>query len=149
MNQTLSAAVQAFAPPILWNALQRRRGRAGNFPWRESGFMATCANAEPLLTGKFAALYAKYGPLDRVSPSEKNRYRNYNVCCFANLCRDVPGDFVCAGVSWGVMPRMVFDFVDFASLDKTLHLIDPFEGSIATTGAHAQSFNSDPDYVLR
>jgi len=60
-----------------------------------------------------------------------------------------PGDFVYAGVSWGVTPCMVFELLDFASLGKTLHLIDPFEGTIATTGAHAQTFNGDPDYVLR
>jgi hypothetical protein len=149
MNPRLSAAIQAFTPPIVWNALQRRRGRAGIFPWREFGFMATWANAEPLLEGKLAALYAKYGPLDPISPPEKNLYRSYNLCCFANLCREVPGDFVCAGVSWGVMPRIVFDFVDLASLGKVLHLIDPFEGTIASTGRHAHTFNSDPDYVLR
>jgi hypothetical protein len=67
MNPRLSAAIQAFTPPIVWNALQRRRGRAGIFPWREFGFMATWANAEPLLEGKFAALYAKYGPFRATS----------------------------------------------------------------------------------
>jgi hypothetical protein len=72
MNPRLSAAIQAFTPPIVWNALQRRCGRAGIFPWREFGFMATWANAEPLLEGKFAALYAEYGPLDPISPREKN-----------------------------------------------------------------------------
>jgi hypothetical protein len=47
------------------------------------------------------------------------------------------------------MPRIVFDFVDLASLGKVLHLIDPFEGTIASTGGHAHTFNSDPDYLLR
>ena len=149
MNQTLSAAVQSITPPIVWNAYQRMRGRAGKFPWREFGFMATTANTKPLLEG-FATLYAKYHPLDPFPSPEKNCYRNYNVCFFAGLCRHVPGDFVCAGVSYGVTPRIVFDFVDFSSLGKTLHLIDPFEGIVSNrSSAVSEVFNRDPDYVLR
>lgn len=150
MNQTLSAAVQSVAPPVIWNALQRLRGHAGKFPQREFGNMATCANAGPLLEGQFAELYAKYRPLDRFLAPEVWRYRLYNVCFFARLCRQIPGDFVCAGVSWGVAPRMVFDFTDFPTLGKTLHLIDPFEGIVSNDSDKiSERYNRDPDYVLR
>jgi hypothetical protein len=150
MNQTLSAAVQSVTPPIIWNMLQRMRGRGQKFMWREFGNVATCTNSTPLLEGKFAELYAKYQTLDPFIPPEQWRYRIYNVCYFADCCRQVPGDFVCAGVSWGVAPRIVFDFVDFPTLGKTLHLIDPFEGIVSNDGSKVSDrFNREPDYVLR
>ncbi len=150
MNQKLSAAVQSVTPPIIWNMLLRLRGHGQKFPWREFGNVITCTNSKPLLEGKFAKLYAQYRPLDPFIPPEVWRYRLYNICFFADCCRQVPGDFVCAGVSWGVAPRIVFDFVDFPTLGKTLHLIDPFEGIVSNdNGKISDRFNRDPDYVLR
>ena len=112
--------------------------------------MRTCANTKPLLEGKFDELYSRYRTLDPYESSDRWRYRIYNVCYFADLCSRVPGDFVCAGVSWGVAPRIVFDFVNFANLGKTLHLIDPFEGIVANdSNKIAKKYNCDPDYVLR
>ena len=149
MKQVLSIAVQAITPPIVWNALQRLRRLPQRHVWREFGAMQTCAGAKPLLHGKFADLYKKYQPLDPFTGFNVNRYRLYNVCHFAHLCRQIPGDFVSAGVSWGVAPRMVFDFVDFPSLGKTLHLIDPFEGIVSSGPKINPNFNRDPEYVLR
>jgi hypothetical protein len=76
------------------------------------------------------------------------RYRFYNICMTALSCRNVPGDFVCIGVDYGVAPRMVYDFLDFATLGKTLHLVDPFnaiwDAASQTTRPY---YNTDPDYV--
>lgn len=150
MNQKLSVAAQSILPPIIWNALQRARGRAAISPWREFGHAATTANAMPILQGEFAGLYEKYQPLDPHVRKESWRYRLYNVASFARLCRSVPGDFVCAGVSWGIAPRIVFDYVDFLTLGKTMHFIDPFEGIVANDSAAVSPiYNQDPDYVLR
>ncbi len=150
MNQTLSALVQSLAPPIIWNAYQRGRRRAITSPWREFGFMGTFSGCKPLLEGRFADLYVKYRSLNRQIDPEAYRYRVYNICFFAALCRHVPGDFVCAGVSHGVTPRIVFDYVDLQGLGKTLHLIDPFEGVVSIkSGVVAKNNNLDADYVLR
>jgi len=150
MNQTLSNFVQSLAPPVIWNAYQRSRRRAVNSPWREFGFMGTSANSKPLLEGKFAELYVKYRSLNPIIDQETYRYRIYNICFFADLCRHVPGDFVCAGVSHGVTPRIVFDYVDLPSLGKTLRLIDPFEGIVSNkSSALSTNYNLDPNYVLR
>ena len=52
-----------------------------------------------------------------------------------------------AGVSFGVSPRIVYDFVNVEVLGKTLHLIDPFD---ATTGSGIKpSYNTDPELVRR
>lgn len=150
MNQTISKLVQAVAPPAIWNAYLRLRGRGSVYPWREFGNVMTRANAKPLLEGRYAELYEKYYRLDPFLPIEITRYRNYNYCYFASLCRDVPGDFLCAGVSWGISPRIVFDFVEFPSLGKTLHLVDPFEGIVANNSDRvSERYNRDPDYVLQ
>jgi hypothetical protein len=46
--------------------------------------------------------------------------------------------------------KMVYEFVKFPTLNKTLHLIDPFEGIVGNdTGGVATNYNFDPDYVLR
>jgi hypothetical protein len=150
MNQKFSAVVQSFTPPIIWNLYQSAHGRARNSPWSEFGNVSTCANVSPLLDGKFAELYEKYHKLDPFVPRDITRYRQYNICFFANLCRDIPGDFVCAGVSWGVAPRIVFEFTNFPSLGKALHLIDPFEGIVSNTSSKiSERFNRDPEYVRR
>jgi hypothetical protein len=150
MNGTLSTVVQSVTPPIVWNVYQRLRRRAIKSPWREFGQMATCARARPLLEGRFAELYARHRPLQPFGSHDTNQYRNYNVCYFAYYCRGVPGDYVCAGVSWGVMPRIVFDFVDFPKLGKTLHLVDPFEGIVSNESNQiAENYNRDPNFVIR
>ena len=149
MKKTLSAIAQSLAPPVLWKTYLRLRGLPGTSTWREFGNIITCTHSKPLLDGKFAELYEKYRKLDPFLPKEVWRYRLYNVAFFANLCRDIPGDFVCAGVSYGVAPRIVFDITDFPSLGKTLHLIDPFEGIVSNTSNKiSERYSRDPEYVL-
>jgi hypothetical protein len=148
MKQTVSAAVQAVTPPILWNAFQRFRGLGQRYPRLEFGQFSTIANAAPILEGRFAELFERYRALDPFEPPDRQRFVAYMICRFADLCRHVPGDFVCAGISFGIMPRILFDYVDFPSLGKTFHLIDPFEG-IGSHDRISARYNCDPDYVMR
>lgn len=137
-------------PPLLWNALMRLKGRT--MPQSDTRTMLEFrghrwpANAKPLYSGRFADLIERYSSLDPHTPIHVKRYRLYNVCKFAELCRNVPGYFICAGVSYGVAPRMVYDFVDFQSTGKTLHLIDAFSG-ITETGQTADFYNTDMGFV--
>jgi len=111
--------------------------------------MGTSANAKPLFEGRFAEIHERYRGLNPFT-GDAYRYLHYNVCYLASLCRHIPGDFVCAGVSFGATARIVYEFVDFPTLGKMLHLIDPFEGIVANDSARiAATFNRDPDYVLR
>ena len=150
MNQALSAFVQSLAPPVVWNAYLRLRGRPLTFPWLSFGTISTCVDTAPLLKGKFAEVYSKYHSLEPHVPIDVTRYRHYNICYFANLCREVSGDFLCAGVSWGLAPRVVYDFTNFSTLGKKLHLVDPFEGIVSERPNDiSPRYNRDPDYVLR
>ena len=99
------------------------------FPWREFGFVGTTANAEPLFTGRFAELYAKIQPLDPYHSAESTRYTFYNACVFAWLCRAVPGDFLCGGISWGVAARLIYELLSSRRLAK------PYTSSIRSTPA--------------
>lgn len=148
MKRTLSAAAYAITPPIIWNAYLRARGLVQTRPWQTFGNMQTCSDARPLTEGRFAELHDRYRSLSPFT-GDAYRYRHYNVCCLANLCRHIPGDFACAGVSFGATAKIVYDFVDFPTLGKTFHLVDPLEGVVDKFGRIAPNYNRDPEYVLR
>jgi hypothetical protein len=150
MNQKLSAAVYAVTPPILWNAYLRMRGFTQRHPWRQFSFMVTSANTAPLYEGRFAEIYDKYQTLDPHVARDSTRYLNYNICYFGSLCKDIRGDIAGAGISWGVAARVLFEYLDLPRLGKTLHLIDPFDGSVERTSTRrSQLYNTDAEYVRR
>jgi len=137
-------------PPALMDMVLRAFKKAGYPLLAQYGRMLTTTDTSPLHTGRFAELYEKNITLDPHISSDVIRYRLYNICKFANLCRDVPGDFICAGVSWGVSPKMVYDFVDLPSTGKRLHLIDRFDRSgPGRSGISSEGYNSDIEYVRR
>lgn len=116
--------IRQLMPPILFNLIKDRTNefidyqgvRTPHSPW-------------PMFNGKFAELYEKNYKLDPYVAKNITRYRLYNICMIADLCKKVPGDFLCAGVSFGVAPKMVFDYVDLNKHSKILHIIDPFMGT--------------------
>src|SRR5262249_41706879 len=149
IKRTLFQAAHAVTPPILWNAYLRARGLTQYHAWQQFKNVGTVADTKPLFSGRFAELHDRYKNLNPFS-GDSYRYLHYNVCYFASLCRHVPGDFVCQGVSFGATAKLVYEFVDLPALGKKLHLIDPFEGTTASNNPRiAENYNADPDYVLR
>jgi hypothetical protein len=149
MNQTLSTTLQLVCPPIIWNAYQKAHRRKHLSPWREFGVMGTCVDPSPMFSGKFGALYAKWKHVDPVVNPEGVRYLNYTCCHLANACRNVPGDFLYAGVSHGFGAKLVYEFTDGCA-GKTFHLVDPFDASLSRADRRkAPSYNSDIDYVRK
>ena len=158
----LLAIARQLIPPRVWEAgkrvLRRRSAiRAAAQASRGDGYrsktyqgVVTRHNARPLHVGRFAELYERRQPLDPHVPLDTTRYRIYNVCTFARLCRHVPGDFLVAGVSFGVAPRVVYDYVDFSSLGKTFHFVDPFLGirTVAEPRKLAK-YNDNFEYVRK
>lgn len=147
IKRKLSRIVRSVTPLPVWNAYLRARGQEQVHSWRTFGNIATTADPRRMFEGRFAELYAKYSSLDPNVDPEKTRYVHYCNCFFASLCCHVPGDFVCAGISYGVGAKLIFEFTDFVGLGKTLHLIDPFEG--ISVGGIADNYNRDPEYVRR
>jgi hypothetical protein len=147
MNQKLSAAVQLVTPPIIWNTYQKLRGRRHLSPWREFGAMATCVDPAPMFSAKFGALYVKWQHLDPAIAPEGVRYLNYVCCHLANACRNVPGDFLYAGVSHGFGAKLLYEFTDGCA-GKTYHLVDPFDASVSRSDRRrAPTYNNSVDYV--
>jgi hypothetical protein len=89
MKRALSAAAYSITPPIIWNAYLRARGLRQTHPWREFGNMQTCMDTKPLVEGRFAELHDRHRELNPFG-GEVYRYRHYNVCYFASLCRYIP-----------------------------------------------------------
>jgi O-methyltransferase len=80
---------------------------------------------EPRFARAFAAaLETKHGvnfPL---------QWRTYIVCWLADHVKTLEGDFVECGVDTGAFSRAVVEYVDFKSTNKTIYLMDTFEGLV-------------------
>jgi hypothetical protein len=147
MRVAISRAAQRIAPPLIWDAYLRVRNLGRSRPWLYFRTMATCADTTALFRGKFAEMHDRYHKLSPLQ-GDSYRYLDYNSCFFANLCRNIPGDFVCAGVAFGGTAKIVYEFVDFPTLGKKFHLIDPFDAT-ADSGRASANYHTDPNYVLR
>jgi hypothetical protein len=148
MNQRLSIAVQQITPPFIWNAYQKARRRRHWSSWREFGLMGTAADPALLYSGRFGELCKKF---DKIEPCravrEGGRYQNYIWCFLAGLCREVPGDFLYAGVSFGLSAKLVYEFTD-ACAGKTFHLVDPFDAAVSRSDKRTSAkYNNSVDYV--
>ena len=109
--------------------------------------MRTVADPAPLFAGRFGATHNQYRTINPHYGPDTYRYRHYKVCYFANLCRDVPGDFLIAGVSFGATAKILYEFLSFPNLGKTLHLVDPFD---ARNDERSEvNYNRDADSVRR
>lgn len=61
--------------------------------------------------GAFGQAFARYASLDPHIPPEATRLRIYLASTFAERCVAFPGDFVFGGISYGVVPRVIYDLV--------------------------------------
>ena len=91
--------------------------------------LTTSNNADFIRDPKFAKAYAA---AVSTNPWEgfTLQWRVYIVCWFADMVKDLNGDFVECGVNTGAYARAVIDYVDFTSLNKTFYLFDTFEGLV-------------------
>jgi hypothetical protein len=150
LKRKLGNVALAVTPRPIWNVYLRARGLPQVRPERVFDHMRTIADPAPLLTGRFAAIQNKYNTVNPTYSPDTYRYRNYNACYFANLCRKVPGDFVIAGVSYGATAKVLYEFLDFPTLGKTLHLVDPFDAKNAVSDSRiADHYNQNDEYVRR
>jgi hypothetical protein len=130
-----------------WVTLPRRFLFARGYQHLSFLGVRTLNNPAPLYSGRFGALYERHHKLDPHFSADQLRYRVYNVCMVAWQCRNIPGDFLSAGVSYGVAQHMVYDFVDVPRLGKTLHMIDPFTGT--SPQGKRVIYNTDVNYIRR
>jgi hypothetical protein len=137
-------SLRDLAPPLLWNWYrQKRYGEEVRYANRRYHVMQTDYSAVPLHTGRYAEIFERAAPIDPNFSPELIRYRVYNICQAARWALRADGDFLCAGVSFGVAPRTVFEFLNFPATGRSYHLLDPFDP------AKSGPFNGDANLVLR
>jgi hypothetical protein len=109
--------------------------------------MASRADPTPMFSGRFGELYGKWRHLDPAVHPEGVRYINYVCCHLADACRDILGDFLYAGVSYGLGAKLVYEFTNHCA-GKTFHLVDPFDASLSLANKQrSATYNSSADYV--
>lgn len=96
--------------------------------------------------GRFAEIHDRHRRLNPFNSPNETRLRQYTACMFAEFSKEVPGDFLSAGISFGIAPRVIYDFVEFERLKKTYHFIDPFLGA-NYPGEGVNPYNTDFQFV--
>ncbi len=92
--------------------------------------LTTSNNADFIKEPRFAKAYAAAAA---TKPWEgfTLQWRTYIVCWFADYVKDLEGDYVECGVNTGAYSRALVDYINFKSLDKTIWLLDTYEGLVA------------------
>lgn len=98
--------------------------------------------------GRFAEIHDRHRKLNPFNNANDTRLRQYSACMYAEFSINVPGDFLSAGISFGVAPRVIYDFVEFDQIGKTYHFIDPFLGT-NYPGEGVNPYNTDFEFVRR
>ena len=143
IHQTAINLARAVTPPFLWDMARKLLKRSG--PTNYQG-VVTYHNMRWLHEGRFAEIYDSHSHLNPFNAPNETRLRQYFDCMFAEYAKGVPGDFLAAGISYGVAPRVIYDFVDFERFGKTYHFIDPFLG-INNPGEEIAPYNTDIELV--
>lgn len=89
--------------------------------------LATSNNCDFIIEPKFARAY---GAAAATNPWEgfTSQWRTYVVCWFADMVKDLEGDYVECGVYTGAYSRAVIEYIDFSKTHKTFYLLDTYEG---------------------
>lgn len=135
-------------PPALFEPLLRAAGKLpAPKPYRFARYhgMSTTCDAAPLHEGRFGEIFDAHWRRDPGLDANWGRYRTYNVAMLAASCKALAGDFVFAGISYGVTPRVVYDYVGD---EHAFYLIDPFTALNPLDKSGVSAFyNRDADRV--
>lgn len=148
-RQAMKGWLYEMTPPFLWRTLHKIFGyRSPEAAINYQG-VTTQHSMRSLHEGYFAQIYDKFRTLNPSNSEHLTRLRVYNACMFADFCKGIPGDFLSAGISYGVTPRVIYDFVDFGTLQKTYHFIDPFTGVNNPSKSKINIYNTDINFILK
>jgi hypothetical protein len=149
LRHTISLA-RELTPPALWRALKLLAGRRPRPPAVHYQGVITPHDMAVLHSGRFAERYDRHRQLDPHLEPNTTRMRHYNLACLARHALNAPGDFLFAGVSYGVAARVLYDFLDWPTRGRVMHLVDPFLGVRNMQEREPlDCYNTDADYVRR
>jgi O-methyltransferase len=89
--------------------------------------LVTCNNADFIKEPRFAQAYSVAAATNPWQGFTL-QWRVYVCCYFAELVKNLEGDYVECGVNTGAYSRAVIEYIDFNKLGKTFYLLDTFEG---------------------
>lgn len=76
------------------------------------------------------------------------RYRAYVGAIIAKMALKYSGDFCMVGVSWGILPRTVFNYCDLGNTQKKYYLMDKWDKSITSEDHNARdNYCGDFDWI--
>ena len=144
---SIRSNIKQFVPPIIFNLVKNFFAPTLSI-YQNINYqgVTTVHNMRCMHEGFFAKIYEQYRLLNPINTPEVTRLRHYFACMFAEWTKNIAGDFLTAGISYGVAPRVIYDFVDFSSLGKIWHFIDPFTGENVPKGYY---YNTDPEIVKK
>lgn len=144
----LKGLIKGVTPPFLLDSV--RKLLRTDLPRSAISYQGvyTQHNMRWLHEGRFAELHDRYRTLNPFNSLNESRLRQYYACMFAEFAKKVPGDFLSAGISFGVAPHVIYDFVNFETLDKNYHFIDPFL-AVNYPGGAQNPYNTDSESVRK
>jgi hypothetical protein len=136
-------------PPFVWRLAKRIAGRPDLPTLLDYQGVITPHNMEVLHRGHFAEAHDRYWRLDPHNDANNTRLRQYFAAWFAKRALGAGGDFLFAGVSYGVAPRVLYDYLNWQKQGRIMHLVDPFLGIFNRNGTKTEKYNTDPEFVRR
>lgn len=98
-------------------------------PLRTYQNVSTPYDMSDLHVGPFARAFdATYRDDRNILDSNALRLRAHFVVAFARWSLAAAGDFLSGGVSYAVMPKLLYDLLEFPTLGRRYHLVDPMIG---------------------
>ena len=91
--------------------------------------IVTCNNCDFIVDPDFSRAY-ETAAATNPWPGFTLHWRVHVITWFANLVKNLPGDFVECGVNTGAYARAIVEYIDFNKLDKTFYLFDTFDGFV-------------------
>ena len=144
----LKKLIKGVIPPKLLDYLRKKlRTDLPNSAISYQG-VYTQHNMRWLHDGRFAEIHDNYRELNPFNSVNESRLRQYLACMYAEFAKTVPGDFLSAGISFGVAPHVIYDFVNFENLNKKYHFIDPFL-AVNYPGDSQNPYNTDSEFVRK
>ena len=75
------------------------------------------------------------------------QWRTYIVCWFADMVKNLEGDFVECGVNTGAYSRAVIDYIDFQNTNKKFYLLDTYDGLVPSMITEAEKKAGIEEYL--
>lgn len=100
--------------------------------------MVSGSSLENVYSDDFEKAYLRGFKNEPFYEKEPLRYRVFINAIIASQANKLVGSFCTVGVSWGIVPRTVFEFLNLRGSSKSYYLVDKWDKSLASDGGTSQ-----------